>query len=39
MKIRDPKDCALDMVSLGECMVRLSPTGRQRIELDRKSVV
>ena len=22
----------IDMISLGECMVRLSPTGRQRIE-------
>jgi 2-dehydro-3-deoxygluconokinase len=32
MKIRDAKDAALDLVSLGECMVRLSPSGRQRIE-------
>lgn len=32
MKIKDAKDAQLDVVSLGECMVRLSPTGRQRIE-------
>ncbi len=32
MKIKDAKDAALDMISLGECMVRLSPAGRQRIE-------
>jgi 2-dehydro-3-deoxygluconokinase len=32
MKIRDATDAKLDLVSLGECMVRLSPTGRQRIE-------
>jgi 2-dehydro-3-deoxygluconokinase len=32
MKIKDAKDSKLDMISLGECMVRLSPTGRQRIE-------
>ena len=32
MKIKDAKSAALDMISLGECMVRLSPTGRQRIE-------
>ena len=30
MKIRDAKDAKLDLLSLGECMVRLSPTGRQR---------
>jgi 2-dehydro-3-deoxygluconokinase len=32
MKIKDAKDSGLDMISLGECMVRLSPVGRQRIE-------
>ena len=32
MKIRDAKDSQLDLLSLGECMVRLSPRGRQRIE-------
>lgn len=32
MKIRDAKDAQLDVVSLGECMVRLSPRGHQRIE-------
>jgi 2-dehydro-3-deoxygluconokinase len=32
MKIRDAKDAALDVLSLGECMIRLSPEGRQRIE-------
>jgi len=32
MKIKDAKDAKLDMISLGECMVRLSPVGRQRIE-------
>ena len=32
MKIRDAKECRLDLVSLGECMVRLSPVGHQRIE-------
>ncbi len=32
MKIRDAKECRLDFLSLGECMVRLSPVGHQRIE-------
>ncbi|HXX93489.1 MAG TPA: PfkB family carbohydrate kinase, partial [Planctomycetota bacterium] len=32
MKIRDAKDATLDLLSLGECMIRLSPEGRQRIE-------
>jgi 2-dehydro-3-deoxygluconokinase len=32
MKIRDAKDASLDLLSLGECMIRLSPEGRQRIE-------
>lgn len=32
LKIRDAKSCELDLVSLGECMVRLSPQGAGRIE-------
>src|SRR3954464_15370274 len=32
MKIRDPKDCKYDLVSLGESMVRLSPPQHGRIE-------
>jgi 2-dehydro-3-deoxygluconokinase len=36
MKIKDAKDATLDMISLGECMVRLSPVGRQRIEFSNE---
>src|SRR6478735_5018996 len=32
MKIRDPKSCKFDLVSLGECMLRLSPPQHGRIE-------
>jgi 2-dehydro-3-deoxygluconokinase len=32
MNIRDPKTCQYDLMSLGECMVRLSPPGHGRIE-------
>jgi len=32
VKIRPASEARLDLVSLGECMVRLSPEGRQRIE-------
>src|SRR3982751_2060752 len=32
MKIRDAKDCKYDLVSLGECMIRLSPPQHGRIE-------
>jgi 2-dehydro-3-deoxygluconokinase len=32
LKIRDAKDCRFDLMSLGECMVRLSPPGHGRIE-------
>lgn len=32
LKIRDAKSCELDLVSLGECMIRLSPPGHGRIE-------
>jgi 2-dehydro-3-deoxygluconokinase len=32
LNIRQSKDCELDLVSLGECMIRLSPPGHGRIE-------
>src|ERR1041385_6002193 len=32
MKIREAKDCKYDLVSLGECMLRLSPPQHGRIE-------
>jgi 2-dehydro-3-deoxygluconokinase len=32
MKIKSAGDAKLDVLSLGECMIRLSPEGRQRIE-------
>jgi len=32
LSIRKADECQLDLVSLGECMVRLSPTGHGRIE-------
>lgn len=32
LKIRDRESCQLDQVSLGECMIRLSPPGHGRIE-------
>ncbi len=32
MKIRPASDCQLDLVALGECMIRLSPKGHGRIE-------
>ena len=32
MKIKDVKDARHDMVSLGECMIRLSPPGHGRVE-------
>lgn len=32
MKIREAKDSQLDLMSLGECMIRLSPPGHGRIE-------
>lgn len=32
MKIKDAKDCKFDLVSLGECMIRLSPPGHGRVE-------
>ena len=32
LKIKSASETAFDLVSLGECMIRLSPTGHQRIE-------
>src|ERR1700761_1282788 len=32
LNIRNPKDTRFDLVSLGECMIRLSPPGHGRIE-------
>ncbi len=32
LQIKSPETCELDLVSLGECMVRLSPPGHGRIE-------
>src|SRR5438552_6303666 len=32
MNIKDAKSCQYDLMSLGECMVRLSPPGHGRIE-------
>jgi 2-dehydro-3-deoxygluconokinase len=32
MQIRDPKQSHFDLMSLGECMIRLSPPGHGRIE-------
>lgn len=36
LKIRPESECELDLMSLGECMVRLSPEGHDRIEFARK---
>ena len=33
LKIRPSSDCEFDLLALGECMIRLSPPGHQRIEL------
>jgi len=33
LAIRAKEECEFDLVSLGECMIRLSPPGHQRIEL------
>jgi len=32
LTIKKPEECELDHLALGECMIRLSPTGHQRIE-------
>ncbi|MCE9588981.1 MAG: sugar kinase [Planctomycetes bacterium] len=32
LKVRPASECQLDMVALGECMIRLSPPGHGRIE-------
>ncbi len=36
LAIRDQASCQLDMVSLGECMIRLSPAGHGRLEFARQ---
>lgn len=33
LKILSESDCEFDLLALGECMIRLSPPGHQRIEL------
>jgi 2-dehydro-3-deoxygluconokinase len=33
LQIRPSSDCEFDLLALGECMIRLSPPGHQRIEL------
>ncbi|MDZ7373313.1 MAG: sugar kinase [candidate division KSB1 bacterium] len=33
LNIRPKEQCEFDLISLGECMIRLSPPGHQRIEL------
>lgn len=33
LKMKSESECELDLLSLGECMIRLSPPGHQRIEL------
>lgn len=35
MKIRPKQECAFDLLSLGECMIRLSPPGHQRLEFSQ----
>jgi 2-dehydro-3-deoxygluconokinase len=36
LSIRDRDSCQFDMVSLGECMIRLSPPGHERLEFARE---
>ncbi|MCJ7503926.1 MAG: sugar kinase, partial [Acidobacteriia bacterium] len=33
LKLRLATECQLDVLTFGECMIRLSPPGHQRIEL------
>jgi len=33
LKIKNANECQLDLLTLGECMIRLSPPQHQRIEL------
>lgn len=33
LKVKPAAECEFDLLSLGECMIRLSPPGHQRIEL------
>ena len=35
LQLRDPSTCRFDLLSLGECMVRLAPPGHGRIEFAR----
>src|SRR5271155_496751 len=32
LQLRDPSTCRFDLLSLGECMIRLAPPGHGRIE-------
>src|SRR5437588_12121359 len=32
MNLRPPQQCKYDLISLGECMIRLSPPGHGRVE-------
>lgn len=36
LNIRSTEECELDLVALGECMIRLSPEGHGRIEFAKK---
>ncbi|MBW2059086.1 MAG: sugar kinase [Deltaproteobacteria bacterium] len=36
LKIRDEASCRFDLVTLGECMIRLSPPGHGRLEFARQ---
>lgn len=36
MEIRDAEACKLDLLTLGECMIRLSPPGHGRVEFANK---
>ena len=36
LSVRDQKSCQFDLVSLGECMIRLSPPGHERLEFARQ---
>src|SRR6202044_453711 len=35
LQLRDPAKCRFDLLSLGECMVRLAPPGHGRIEFSK----
>ncbi len=36
LRIRSESECQYDLVSLGECMIRLSPPGHERLEFARQ---